>query len=123
MEIKNLSDKAAIAFSNRIVKSQDFASSCKQALVYSIPDMSRSFDKALEKGGTGIHCEGNEWVEDGLDCEVLEPGSMDWEKGKIKMIISFSFEYIPDSDSDNQFEIKEESSLESPLDEIRQMMN
>lgn len=53
-----------------------------------------------------------------LDCEILRIGSSGWQKGKMKLKITL--EFIPD-----QPEIEEavaKSQLESPLDDLREML-
>lgn len=61
---------------------------------------------------------------DGMNCEVLKINSKGWKKGKVRIRVSLEFcpdepdvEEIPVS---NQLEINQP---ESPLDDIRQMMN
>lgn len=50
-----------------------------------------------------------EWINEGVDCEVLNLGANQWKKGKVR--IKISFEFCPDE--------PEVSEYESPLDEIR----
>jgi KGK domain len=45
-------------------------------------------------------------INEGFECEILQPGSKGWEKGKLK--IRFEFEFIPD-----------ETTHLSDLDEFR----
>lgn len=49
------------------------------------------------------------WIDEGLDCEVLNLGSDRWKKGKVR--VKISFEFCPDE--------SEISEYQSPLDEIR----
>jgi hypothetical protein len=49
------------------------------------------------------------WIDEGLECEVLNLGANQWKKGKVR--IKISFEFCPDE--------PEISEYESPLDEIR----
>ena len=53
------------------------------------------------------------WFEDGESCEILKAGSSGWQKGKIKLKVNFTLEFIPD---------EPEAEL-SPLDDIRQENN
>ena len=50
-----------------------------------------------------------QWINEGLECEVLNIGSDRWKKGKVR--IKITLEFCPD-----ESEIPE---YESPLDEIR----
>ena len=49
------------------------------------------------------------WIDEGVECEVLNLGANQWKKGKVR--IKISFEFCPDE--------SEISEYESPLDEIR----
>ena len=52
------------------------------------------------------------WIDEGVQCEVLNLGANQWKKGKVR--IKISFEFCPDE--------PEISEYESPLDEIRREM-
>lgn len=58
-------------------------------------------------------------VEDGLLCELLEPGSSDWVKGKLKLKISL--ELIEDESERLVQSVDSLESKISDLDSIRQM--
>ncbi|MCL1465425.1 KGK domain-containing protein [Argonema galeatum] len=64
------------------------------------------------------------WFKDGIDCEILNLGSKSWKKGKVKIKISLEFyaeeQETEKRDSSNQPEIPQP---ESPLDDLRQMLN
>ncbi|HAX74596.1 MAG TPA: KGK domain protein [Cyanobacteria bacterium UBA11372] len=64
------------------------------------------------------------WFEEGIGCQSLKIGAKGWQKGKIKLKVCLEFipdasevEKIPDS---SNLEITEP---ESPLDDLRQMLN
>jgi KGK domain len=60
-----------------------------------------------------------ELLEDGLDCNLLQPDGKGWQKGKLTMC----FQFTPE---ENEFISTQEISAEvnnSPLDEIRQLAN
>ena len=57
------------------------------------------------------------WFHRGMDCEILNLGAKNWKKGKVKIKVSVEF-YIEDQ-TDNL----EISEPESPLDDLRRMMN
>jgi len=87
-------------------------------------------DKGLEALKTrfssrgGIPGNWQQWIVQGVECEMLKPGSKGWLKGKLR--IKFSLEFCPDESdveetlASNHPEINQS---ESPLDDIRQMMN
>jgi len=54
---------------------------------------------------------------EGMSCEILQPGQ-NWQKGKVKMKISFEFQ--PD---EPELEVVENSHSESSLDDIRRKLN
>ncbi|MEH2188318.1 MAG: KGK domain-containing protein [Nostoc sp.] len=51
-------------------------------------------------------------VGNGVSAEVLCPGKA-WQKGKLKLIVSYRVEFIPD----------EVAGLSSPLDDLRSQLN
>lgn len=54
-----------------------------------------------------------ELLSDGLDCEILKIGAKGWQSGKLK--IKVTLEFIPDEPNITE--------PESPLDDIRRMIN
>jgi len=60
-----------------------------------------------------------DWLGEGLDCEILKIGAKGWQKGKIK--IRVSVEFCPDKPEIE--EAPEITEPESPLDDIRRMIN
>ena len=67
---------------------------------------------ALQEKGTRIENMSN-LLGDGLDSEILKIGAKGWQKGKLR--IKVTIEFCPD-----QSEIPQP---ESPLDDLRQMLN
>ncbi|MEH1933110.1 MAG: KGK domain-containing protein [Nostoc sp.] len=61
--------------------------------------------------------------QDGIDCEILTLGSQSWKKGKVKLKISVEF-FVEEEDiqitNSNNSAITEP---ESPLDDLRRMIN
>ena len=55
-------------------------------------------------------CDANSWFEDGEECEILRAGSSGWQKGKMKLKVNVTLEFIPD----------EPEETASPLDNVRQ---
>jgi len=73
------------------------------------------------------HRRTNSWknaLKEGIDAEILNLGANGWKKGKFR--ISFSLEFYPegpeieDALPSNEQEINQ---LQSPLDDIRELMN
>lgn len=59
------------------------------------------------------------WFNNGMDCEILNLGAKKWKKGRVKIKISVEFYVEEETDSSNT----EVSESESPLDDLRQMLN
>jgi KGK domain len=53
------------------------------------------------------------WINEGVECELLELASPSWKKGKVK--VKVTLEFYPDEPENIQ--------SESPLDEIRKTIN
>lgn len=62
------------------------------------------------------------WLGEGADCETLKFGSQGWQKGKVR--IKVSVEFCPDEPEIEETPTTEEiPQPESPLDDLRQMIN
>ncbi len=72
------------------------------------------------------------WFGEGIDCEILKIGASGWQKGKVK--IKTTLEFIPDEPEVKEVLMQNEeetlmrneleiSQLDSPLDELRKMIN
>jgi hypothetical protein len=53
------------------------------------------------------------WIDEGIDCEILNLGAKSWKKGKVR--INVIVEFCPDE--------PEEMEPESPLDSERKLIN
>lgn len=64
------------------------------------------------------------WFGDGIDCEILNLGSTSWKKGKVRIKVSVEF-YVEEQEDSQTIgsDALEISPPESPLDDLRQMMN
>ncbi|BAB72588.1 KGK domain-containing protein [Anabaena sp. FACHB-709] len=62
------------------------------------------------------------WFNEGLYCQILNIGSQGWKKGKVKFNISVEFYIEEESETDNNVH-SEISETESPLDDLRRMIN
>lgn len=63
-----------------------------------------------------------QWFLDGIECQVLTYGAKDWKKGKVRLTIEFCPDEpeIEETPPNEQPEITE---IESPLDDLRQLIN
>jgi KGK domain len=57
--------------------------------------------------------------DDGLECDLLQPDKIGWQKGKLKIC----FEFIPEEPEPIAIQDKPIQTHSSPLDEIRQLSN
>ncbi|MEH2442586.1 KGK domain-containing protein [Nostoc sp.] len=83
-----------------------------------------TLSQELSRQGVNIKASTNvNWFHKGIDCEILTLGSPIWKKGKVKIKISVEF-YAEEEDlqitNSNNSEITEP---ESPLDDLRRMIN
>lgn len=63
--------------------------------------------------GNKFYRQANRWFDEGIDCEILQPATKGWQKGKLKLKVTL--EFIPDEPSIDE--------PESPLDDLRRIMN
>jgi hypothetical protein len=121
IKIEGISDKSAISIGDQIFKFSSLLDAINEYFAdnSALDYFSTSFDRGISDCGVSIDCQGDEWVKEGLNCEILQPNSSDWQKGNLKMKVSISFEFISE-DSDFSSE-EQQSPTKSTLDEIRQM--
>jgi hypothetical protein len=62
------------------------------------------------------------WFSEGKDCEILRIGAKGWQKGQVR--IRVTLEFYPDEPEVEETQASNEiSEPESPLDDLRQMIN
>jgi hypothetical protein len=73
-------------------------------------------------GGNRTNENLNRWLGKGVDCKTLKFGAKGWQKGKIR--IRVSLEFCPDQPEVQETPASNEiAQPESPLDDLRQMIN
>jgi len=97
---------------------------------FRVSELTEALMQDLSSFGTAYYeCKQKEclkkvWFEEGIDCEILKLGAKDWQKGKIKIRVSLEFcPNEPDVEETIGSNQSEFNKPESPLDDIRQMMN
>ncbi len=65
----------------------------------------------INLGGRNLY---GKWFGDGINCEILRLGAQGWQKGKVRFKLKISLEFCHDE--------TEVIQLESPLDDIRQII-
>ncbi|MFH7028656.1 MAG: KGK domain-containing protein [Heteroscytonema crispum UTEX LB 1556] len=79
--------------------------------------MGYRLDSELESKGVRINTQSSKiWFTEGIDCEILNLGSKTWKKAKVKIKINVEF-YTEEEENPEIIE------PESPLDDIRRMIN
>ena len=122
---KSLNDKSefentVLSFSNSMFKIGEFIRDTENAFqAYGLDQLRKS----LSSRG-GIPGTSEQWYRQGVDCELLKPGTEGWKKGKIRIKISLELcldePEISEIASSNE---PEKNQPESPLDDIRRMIS
>ncbi len=103
----------ALSFSKSMLKLGKFIAEVKKA--FESKGLDALGDALKHRGGIPVwgDNERERWLGEGVDCEILKIGAKGWQKGKIR--IKVTLEFCSDE--------PEISQPESPLDDIRQMIN
>ncbi len=131
----NYSDDDVIAFNlNAMCKFGRFKQALQSALESKLPDTLVEYLEAQGITGTGMieypsgyprgQNNNRKWFSNGKNCEILSIGAKGWQKGKLR--IKFTLEFCPDEPEvieTTQSKEIENNQPESPLDDIRRMMN
>jgi len=59
---------------------------------------------------------------EGIDCQFLNLGAKSWKKGKVRIRINVEF-YAEENNQENQIINIQNNSSDSPLDDLRKIMN
>ncbi|HCF30657.1 MAG TPA: hypothetical protein DEV81_26470 [Cyanobacteria bacterium UBA11049] len=124
-KFKPLDDKSefentVLSFSNSMFKIREFITAIERAF------QSQGLDilKSMLSSRGGIPGTSEQWYRQGVDCELLKPGSEGWIKGKVRIKISLKLcldePEISEIPSSNK---PETNQPESPLDDIRRLIN
>jgi hypothetical protein len=108
--LPDYSDDDVLAFNGNLVKVGKF----RDLVKFAFNDPNQISDKIFELlRGNGVYINPKDAFGNGLNGEVLKIGAKGWQKGKLR--IKVSLEFYPDE--------PEISQPESPLDDLRQMIN
>lgn len=128
---KDCNDNDVISFGNATYKIGSF----KRALNKSFNNnLGFELNRQLQQNGIripntifkppGINEPGSRWFENGIDCEILNLGSKQWKKGKVR--VKFTVEFYVELEETEKVSNNENSEYiepESPLDDLRQKFN
>jgi hypothetical protein len=109
--IPEFSANDVMSFNGFTIKCSDF-----QSILESIAEnqyFARSFHDYLKEHSVNISNESRDIWGHGVECETLKLGDPAWRDGKVKLRLCL--EFIPNESA------KPTESVDSPLDEIRQM--
>ena len=120
------SEKSAISFDGKIYKVEEIAKVIRELK----PSLGRFILGSFQKADKQIYPDTSQesgqadygsYFEEGIHFEILQPGSEEWVKGRMRLKMSLEFVIDqPDSlDAETQSDVAE-SANGSPLDAIRQ---
>ena len=109
-----------LGFSSSMFKVSDFMRTVKEALQTIGLDNLRNM--LIQRGG--IPGNFHQWYDQGVKLEYLKPGTKGWKTGKLR--IRITLELLPDEIDTEETPASNEPGIsppESPLDDLRQMIN
>ncbi len=118
----NSNKDAALSFPNSMFKLVEFIAAVKKA--FESKGLDALGDALKNRGGIPVwgNNERERWLGEGVDCEILQVGAKSWQKGKIR--IKVTIEFCPDEpEVEETAPSNEIPQPESPLDDLRQMIN
>jgi hypothetical protein len=129
--LQNCGDDDVISFGTTMYKFDKFKSALQSVFIGNLADVIiESLDSQGIKG-TSIYevpSRGRayavnwKWWSEGKDCEILRIGAKGWQKGKIRMKVTL--EFCPDEPEAEETSTSNTiTEPESPLDDLRQMIN
>jgi hypothetical protein len=129
----NCNDNDVLCLSRDTFKLGDFRTRLQQEFSRLVDAYSLKVLRCLSIRESSLRASDLKWQSTIIDCEILRLGSKNWQKGKLKIQVRLEF-----TDSDRQGEQTidtpqvdlefcpdepEISQPESPLDDLRQMIN
>ncbi|HAX74598.1 MAG TPA: KGK domain protein [Cyanobacteria bacterium UBA11372] len=112
-----------VAFFNSMFKVGELAEFAKNVFQSKGLEELRSQLTSAGRGMLPVGKNTYEWFH-GKPCEILSPGSKGWQKGKLR--IRISLEFCPDEPEIEETPPNEQPEIsepESPLDDLRQLIN
>jgi hypothetical protein len=124
LHLQNCDEDEVISLNNKLFKLHDLKSALQK--IFSQYKLEEEFNKSLnvdlgikvivENGRyRRLEVSKQQWLLDGIDCEMLQIEAKGWQKGKIKINLQVSLEFCP-----NEPEIEK---IESPLDDLRKIID
>lgn len=120
-KLSNCNDDDVLSVKDKVFKFIQVKQAIKKAFTNKLSEelynLLNSYGISLDPGGylvgSKFYRQANRWFDEGIDCEVLKPGTKGWQKGKLKLKVTL--EFVPDEPNINE--------QDSPLDDLRRMIN
>lgn len=133
-DLTDLADDEVVMFGSELIKAEKLKAALDSAFSSKVQD---SIQTTLDSYKVQVNVERsgkknggnsfsyiygkNSWFQDGVSCEVLKLGAPQWKKGKLQLKVSL--EFLPDEPEEQEVGGALDPANESPLDEIRQLIN
>ena len=108
ISLKNCKDDQVLSWEQTNLKVNQFKERVKQAFAIRYLSSLMNYLQIPDVNYQNL----GKWLGEGIDCEILKPGSKGWQKGKIKLNVNVTIEFVSDK--------PELEETESPLDDFRQ---
>lgn len=111
-----------LSFESKMIKTSEFKNTVGSTFTNQKETPNLIHQALYQSYGIGISSPANLFFK-GIDCEVLKIGTNGWQKGKLR--IKVTFEFCPDEPEITETMVSNEpetSKPDSPLDDIRQMI-
>lgn len=125
--LQKCDENDVLSFGNDMIKFGQFKYVIKNSLSPSEPRHSKvttAINEHFKSSGAKIDYAGSVIAPNGIHCEILRIGSKGWQKGRIR--VNVTLEFIPDEPEIEEIPTNEQSEIsepESPLDDLRQLIN
>jgi KGK domain len=124
--LQKCDEKDVLAVGNQMIKMGKFKYILDNA--FSPSDIrhskvAKAIDEHFKSSAVELYA-GDLILQRGIRCEILRIGSKGWQQGKIR--VNVTLEFIPDEPEVEESTVNEQpviSELESPLEDLRRMMN
>ncbi|AUT02977.1 KGK domain protein [Nostoc sp. CENA543] len=119
--LSNCSDNDVFSVKDQVFKASQirqalqkiFLEQLSKELYILLNDCGISIDPGGYIVGNRFYRYDSQFFEEGIECEILQPGTAGWQTGKVR--INVNIEFIPDTSNT--------TASTSPLDDLRRRMN
>jgi hypothetical protein len=116
----DMEDKFELLKDNEIISLEDSVRILLQQPTYKVIELKRALIPLVQTTTNRWTQDKANWFSQGVPCEVLRLDAKGWRKGKVRLAI----EFLPDEPEVEEIPATNEiEQPESPLDDLRQMIN